>query len=101
MEKIYSIFPEVILINSTFNTTVHGYNLIHIVAVDRFLRGHTVCFGCLSDLHAETIGLFVELFVDTMADIASSRCNIDAFLIIRCRRIYLAKHPWQIDSTAA
>ncbi len=38
------------------------------VCADKYLRTHSVCFGLLSDLLAETMAPFVEFFAKIMAD---------------------------------
>ncbi len=54
--------------DSTFGTNIHLYKLIHVVCVDKYLRTHSVCFGLLSDLLAETMALFVDFFAKIMDD---------------------------------
>ncbi len=54
--------------DSTFGTNIHGYKLNHMVCVEKYLRTHSVCFGLLSDLLAETMALFVEFFAKIMGD---------------------------------
>ncbi len=44
-QELYSSYPEVIQMDSTFGTNTHGYKLIHAVYVDKCLKTHSVCFG--------------------------------------------------------
>ncbi len=37
---------------------------VHVVCVDKYLKTHSVCFGLLIDLLADTMALFVESFVN-------------------------------------
>ncbi len=65
LQELYSSFPEVIQMDSTFGTTIHGYKLIHAVYVDKYLKTHSVCFGLLSYLLADTMAVFVKFFAKT------------------------------------
>ncbi len=62
LQELYSSYPKVIQIDSTFGTIIHGYKLIQAVYVDKCLRTHSVCFGLLSDLLADIMAVFVKNF---------------------------------------
>ncbi len=74
LQELYSSYPEVIQMDSTFGTNIHGYKLIHVVCVDKYLRTHSVWFGLLSDLLAETMALFVDSWrIDNNIDWSTER----------------------------
>ncbi len=66
LQELYSGYPEVIQMDSTFGTNIHGYKLIHVVCADKYLRTHSVCFGLLSNLLAVIMALFVDFFAKIM-----------------------------------
>ncbi len=62
------MYPEVLQMDITFSLNIHGYNTIHIVCVDLYMRSHTLSFGMLSDRLEESIQVFVDFFAEQMGD---------------------------------
>ncbi len=68
LKILMGMYPEVLQMDITFRLNIHGYNTIHIVCVDRFMKSHTLAFGMLSDRTEGAIQIFVDFFAEQMGD---------------------------------
>ncbi|CAH8429867.1 unnamed protein product [Schistosoma margrebowiei] len=73
---VYHAFPEVICIDSTYQTNKVGFPLFQLVVADSFGQGHTVMYALCSQERREDVEKLLECFKEIMCGTYATRTFI-------------------------